>query len=232
VKKYREKHGQVPDALGTLAYDGTNLPPRADPEGGKRRPRKIRDALASIKGFPRSHRENPRSTGNGDRVKSAAIVNDRADARPSLDVGPLRDTIRTALLADGHLSIDGRLGIAQLGRALGARRDRGERRGSAMRVTLTGTLGGLLLAWVASHSRRGKRLFERRRDSQGHYNSSEALDPGRHSGCTRGATGPTENQAQRPSATSVTFSSRTSRVRDIGDRQCPATMSMRSTCCP
>ena len=38
VKRYKEKHGQVPDALGTLAYDATNTAPRGDPQGGERRP--------------------------------------------------------------------------------------------------------------------------------------------------------------------------------------------------
>lgn len=73
VKKYREKHGQVPDALGTLAYDGTNLLLEAIRKAGSDDPGKIRDALASIRDF---HGVTGKSTldRNGDSVKSAAIV--------------------------------------------------------------------------------------------------------------------------------------------------------------
>jgi len=51
VKKYKEKHGQVPDALGTLAYDATNLLLEAIRKAGSDDPEKIREALASIKDF-------------------------------------------------------------------------------------------------------------------------------------------------------------------------------------
>ena len=73
VKKYREKHGQVPDALGTLAYDGTKLLLEAIRKAGSDDPRQIRDALASIRDF---HGVTGKSTldRNGDSVKSAAIV--------------------------------------------------------------------------------------------------------------------------------------------------------------
>jgi len=73
VKKYKEKHGQVPDALGTLAYDGTKLLLEAIRMAGSDDPRKIRDALASIRDF---HGVTGKSTldRNGDSVKSAAIV--------------------------------------------------------------------------------------------------------------------------------------------------------------
>ena len=73
VKKYKEKHGQVPDALGTLAYDGTKLLLEAIRKAGSDDPRKIRDALASIRDF---HGVTGKSTldRNGDSVKSAAIV--------------------------------------------------------------------------------------------------------------------------------------------------------------
>ena len=73
VKKYREKHGQVPDALGTLAYDATNLLLEAIRKAGSDDPKKIRDALASIKDF---HGVTGKATldRNGDSVKSAAIV--------------------------------------------------------------------------------------------------------------------------------------------------------------
>ncbi len=73
VKKYKGRHGQVPDALGTLAYDGTNLLLEAIRKAGSDDPRKIRDALASIRNF---HGVTGKSTldRNGDSVKSAAIV--------------------------------------------------------------------------------------------------------------------------------------------------------------
>jgi branched-chain amino acid transport system substrate-binding protein len=73
VKKYREKHGQVPDALGTLAYDATNLLLEAIRKAGSDDPKKIRDALASIRDF---QAVSGKSTldGNGDMIKSAAIL--------------------------------------------------------------------------------------------------------------------------------------------------------------
>ncbi len=73
VRKYREKFGQVPDALGTLAYDGTNLLFDAIRKAGSDDPRKIRDALASIKGF-RGVTGKATLDGNGDMIKSAAIL--------------------------------------------------------------------------------------------------------------------------------------------------------------
>ncbi len=73
VRKYKEKHGQVPDALGTLAYDGTKLLFEAIRRAGSDDPKKIRDALASIRDF---HGVTGKSSldRNGDSVKSAAIV--------------------------------------------------------------------------------------------------------------------------------------------------------------
>ena len=73
VAKYKERHGQVPDALGTLAYDGTKLLLEAIRKAGSDDPRKIRDALAAIKDF---HGVTGKATldRNGDSVKSAAIV--------------------------------------------------------------------------------------------------------------------------------------------------------------
>jgi branched-chain amino acid transport system substrate-binding protein len=73
VKKYKEKHGQVPDALGTLAYDGTNLLLEAIRKAGSDDPKKIRDALASIKGFNGVTGKATLDM-NGDSIKSAAIV--------------------------------------------------------------------------------------------------------------------------------------------------------------
>lgn len=73
VKKYREKHGQVPDALGTLAYDATNLLLEAIGKAGSDDPKKIRDAMASIRGFKAVSGESTLDR-NGDMIKSAAIL--------------------------------------------------------------------------------------------------------------------------------------------------------------
>lgn len=73
VKKYRERHGQVPDALGTLAYDGTKLLLEAVRRAGSDDPAKIRAALASIKDF-HGVTGSFSLDRNGDAVKSAAIV--------------------------------------------------------------------------------------------------------------------------------------------------------------
>jgi branched-chain amino acid transport system substrate-binding protein len=73
VKKYKERHGQVPDALGTLAYDGTKLLLEAIRKAGSDDPRKIRDALASIRDFQGVTGKSALDR-NGDSVKSAAIV--------------------------------------------------------------------------------------------------------------------------------------------------------------
>jgi branched-chain amino acid transport system substrate-binding protein len=73
VKKYKEKHGQVPDALGTLAYDATNLLLEAIRKAGSDDPKKIRDALASIRDFTAVSGKSTLD-GNGDMIKSAAIL--------------------------------------------------------------------------------------------------------------------------------------------------------------
>ena len=73
VKKYKEKHGQVPDALGTLAYDATNLLLEAIRKAGSDDPKKIREALASIKDFQAVSGKSTLDR-NGDSVKSAAIL--------------------------------------------------------------------------------------------------------------------------------------------------------------
>ncbi len=73
VKKYKEKFGQTPDALGTLAYDATNLLLEAIRKAGSNDPLKIRDALAAIKGFKGVTGESTMD-GNGDAVKSAVIL--------------------------------------------------------------------------------------------------------------------------------------------------------------
>jgi len=73
VEKYRKKHGQVPDALGTLAYDATNILLEAIRRAGSDDPKKIRDALASIKDFKAVSGKSTLDA-NGDMIKSAAIL--------------------------------------------------------------------------------------------------------------------------------------------------------------
>jgi len=73
VKKYKQKHGQVPDALGTLAYDATNLLLEAIRKAGSDDPKKIREALASIRDFKAVSGKSTLD-GNGDMIKSAAIL--------------------------------------------------------------------------------------------------------------------------------------------------------------
>ena len=73
VKKYKEKHGQVPDALGTLAYDATNLLLEAIRKAGNDDPKKIREALASIRDFKAVSGKSTLDR-NGDMIKSAAIL--------------------------------------------------------------------------------------------------------------------------------------------------------------
>jgi branched-chain amino acid transport system substrate-binding protein len=73
VKKYKEKHGQTPDALATLAYDATNLLLEAIRKAGSDDPKKIREALASSKDY-RAVSGKSTLDRNGDMIKSAAIV--------------------------------------------------------------------------------------------------------------------------------------------------------------
>jgi branched-chain amino acid transport system substrate-binding protein len=73
VKKYKEKHGQVPDALGTLAYDATNLLIEAIRRAGSDDPKKIREALATIRDFKAVSGKSTLDR-NGDMIKSAAIL--------------------------------------------------------------------------------------------------------------------------------------------------------------
>jgi len=73
VKKYKEKFGQTPDALGTLAYDATNLLLDAIRKANSDDPAKIREALASIKGFKGVTGESAMDA-NGNAIKSAVIL--------------------------------------------------------------------------------------------------------------------------------------------------------------
>lgn len=52
VKAYKDKHGQVPDALAALAYDGARLIIDAIQRAGSTEPEKIKAALAQTKDFP------------------------------------------------------------------------------------------------------------------------------------------------------------------------------------
>jgi branched-chain amino acid transport system substrate-binding protein len=73
VKKYRERFGQTPDALGTLAYDATNMLIEAIRAAKSDDPGKIRDALASMQGFEGVTGRFTMDE-NGDPVKSAVIL--------------------------------------------------------------------------------------------------------------------------------------------------------------
>ena len=73
VRKYKAKYGQTPDALGTLAYDAANLLFDAVRKANSDDPAKIKDALATIKGF-RGVTGRFTIDRNGDPIKSAVII--------------------------------------------------------------------------------------------------------------------------------------------------------------
>lgn len=73
VNKYREKFGQTPDALGTLAYDATNMLLESIRKANSADPGKIRDALASLTGFEGVTGKFTMDK-NGDPIKSAVII--------------------------------------------------------------------------------------------------------------------------------------------------------------
>jgi branched-chain amino acid transport system substrate-binding protein len=73
VKKYKEKFQQTPDALGTLAYDATNMLLEAIRKANSADPGKIRDALASLSGFEGVTGKFTMDE-HGDPIKSAVIV--------------------------------------------------------------------------------------------------------------------------------------------------------------
>ncbi|GAB4368093.1 MAG: ABC transporter substrate-binding protein [Deltaproteobacteria bacterium] len=73
VKKYKERFGQTPDALGSLAYDATNMLIEAIRKANSDDPGKIRDALARMKGFT-GVTGTFTMDANGDPVKSAVIL--------------------------------------------------------------------------------------------------------------------------------------------------------------
>ncbi|MGA7104315.1 MAG: ABC transporter substrate-binding protein, partial [Candidatus Deferrimicrobiaceae bacterium] len=85
VKKYREKFGQTPDALGTLTYDATKMLLEAIRIGNSDDPGKIRDALGSLKGFEGVTGKFTMDA-NGDPIKSAVIIQIRDGKQRFLQV--------------------------------------------------------------------------------------------------------------------------------------------------
>lgn len=73
VAKYKAKYGQTPDALGTLAYDAANLLFDAIRKANSDDPARIKEALATIKGF-RGVTGEFTIDRNGDPIKSAVII--------------------------------------------------------------------------------------------------------------------------------------------------------------
>ncbi len=73
VRKYKAKYGQTPDALGTLAYDAANLLFDAIRKANSDDPARIKDALATIKGF-KGVTGRFTIDRNGDPIKSAVII--------------------------------------------------------------------------------------------------------------------------------------------------------------
>lgn len=85
VKKYQERFHQTPDALGSLAYDATNMLIDAVRKANSDDPGKIRDALASMKGFT-GVTGTFTMDANGDPVKSAVILQIRDGKQKFLQV--------------------------------------------------------------------------------------------------------------------------------------------------
>ncbi|MDZ4041955.1 MAG: ABC transporter substrate-binding protein [Eubacteriales bacterium] len=73
VAKYTAKHGQTPDALGTLAYDATKLLLKAIEDAGSTDPAAIRDAMKALNGFGVVSGSITFDE-NGNPIKSAAIL--------------------------------------------------------------------------------------------------------------------------------------------------------------
>lgn len=73
VSKYEKKYGTKPDALGTLAYDATNLLLEAIRRANSEEVSKVREALQEIKGFKCVSGEISIDE-NGDPIKSAVIL--------------------------------------------------------------------------------------------------------------------------------------------------------------
>jgi branched-chain amino acid transport system substrate-binding protein len=81
VKKYKAKHRQVPDVMAALTYDATYLLAEAVRRAGSNDPKKIRDALASIRDFEGVTGQFAINE-NGDAIKSAVIIRIQ-DGKPS-----------------------------------------------------------------------------------------------------------------------------------------------------
>lgn len=73
VSKYKAKYGSEPDALATLAYDGSNLLINAIETAGSSDPTKIRDAMQATKDFPAVTGKISFDK-DGNPVKSAVII--------------------------------------------------------------------------------------------------------------------------------------------------------------
>lgn len=74
VKKYQAKYGSVPDALATLAYEGTRLVLKAIEIADSNDPTKIRDALQNMKGVPGVSTPSFSFDDHGNPVKPLAIL--------------------------------------------------------------------------------------------------------------------------------------------------------------
>lgn len=73
VRKYKARHGQVPDVMAALTYDATRLLAEAIRKAGSDDPKAVRDALASIRDF-RGVTGRFAINASGDADKSAVII--------------------------------------------------------------------------------------------------------------------------------------------------------------
>jgi branched-chain amino acid transport system substrate-binding protein len=83
VAKYRARFGTEPDALATLAYDGTNLLMEAIRRAGVDDPAKVRDALAGMRDFP-TVSGSITFDAQGNPVKSVAVMEYRGGVQTFL----------------------------------------------------------------------------------------------------------------------------------------------------
>ncbi len=88
VKKYRERHGAVPDALGSLGYDATAILLKTLDAAGKPTAAEITRLLAGLKNH-KGVTGTISFDGNGDAVKSAVILRiDKDGAKYVTTVSP------------------------------------------------------------------------------------------------------------------------------------------------
>ena len=73
VRRYQGRFGQVPDALGTLAYDATKILLEAIRKAGGTDPEKIREAMATLRDF-RGVTGTFTMDADGNPIKSAVIL--------------------------------------------------------------------------------------------------------------------------------------------------------------